>query len=987
MSFLAQLRQPQSDVDGIKLCYLFKFDPIKKHFNLLLSLAELKNNQLVELVGPYIIQPSHLKNLPSFIQANDHQILNYIIKHHSITEGCQQQSGEITVPLARAVLIQMLATNRCFWLNTEQQWQPIETSPSIKIELEWQINGIGDYQLKWIVSRTTTNKLLHKLHCYTFQYNQDAVLIFNVEKKSWALPQIEYTDEVLNFLDTKKRQIPLVNLAGYLTQYESYLIQHHVPLPKAVPIIENESLCTPVLKVSNFKQATQYSAIQEGGLLTCGFRYQNENFAIEVAADTSSSAIQYWDGKQLVQWQRDLRLEQQWLNQLESYLYQPDNQLNQQENRLNQFNKLPHSLARWYCVSSQSWYKFFTHHQQKLVSAGFQIHIASEFKFHFVQADNWQVELTPDKNKDLSISFTATIKNEKILLNELLQQLQAFNQQQYDQHAALTLADGRLLLFSADKLTSLLDELGDLFSQQGKLILPHSQFYRLQQIEKGLPEQTQWSGSIESLELARSLYQQPAFLEQISSSVNATLRSYQWLGVCWLQHLKRHQINGLLADDMGLGKTLQTIAHLSVEFTQNPLNNPALIVAPKSLLHNWASEINRFAPHLKYKIVQGSQRKKNWSSLNNYQILITSYQLANIDSMDWQQHALSWIILDEAQQIKNYRTQISQSLRQISSEYRLCLSGTPVENHLGELWSILDFLMPGCLGKLKAFKQHFQKPIESDADENKMQLLKQRIAPFMLRRTKQQVADDLPEKTEIYQSIILSDEQMMFYQQQKDRQQTHLQEQMLASENDGQKQILLLTALLKLRQACCDPALLDEMQITSAKRQHCLQMVEELVAEKRKILIFSQFTQMLDLLASDLKDKKISHLILTGKTQHRQQLVDKFQQGNTSVFLISLKAGGVGLNLTQADTVIHYDPWWNSAAEQQASDRAHRIGQKNPVFVYKLIAQDTIEEKIALLQQHKAQLSQHINHQAQLSGEKFALKLEDLMTLWQQEIE
>ena len=349
----------------------------------------------------------------------------------------------------------------------------------------------------------------------------------------------------------------------------------------------------------------------------------------------------------------------------------------------------------------------------------------------------------------------------------------------------------------------------------------------------------------------------------------------------------------------------------------------------------------------------------------------------------WQQQALSWVILDEAQMIKNPRTKIRRAVVQLDCRYRLCLSGTPMQNHLGELWSIFDFLMPGCLGSEREFVQFFRKPIEEQGDELRFQQLLTRISPFMLRRSKDQVAADLPRKTEVDQIIIMDNDQQALYDEIKTNSWWQLQQELAGESNSGKQQIQVLTALLKLRQVCCDPQLIGEPTISSAKRQHCIEMISELVAEGRSMLVFSQFTSMLDLLARDLQEKNIPYLMLTGEVQNRQQRVDAFQAGEAPVFLISLKAGGVGLNLTRADTVIHYDPWWNSAAQQQATDRAHRIGQDKPVFVYKLIMQASIEEKIAELQLRKAQLGKQIGEQAQHNSEQFALKLKDLLALIQ----
>jgi len=462
--------------------------------------------------------------------------------------------------------------------------------------------------------------------------------------------------------------------------------------------------------------------------------------------------------------------------------------------------------------------------------------------------------------------------------------------------------------------------------------------------------------------------------------VKADLRPYQWLGVCWLQHLYDCKINGLLADDMGLGKTLQTISFLSFQKEQGLMEAPALIVMPTSLLYNWEREIKQFAPQLTVQIMHGSQRHVHWDNLAKANIILSSYQLIANDINRWQECPLSWLILDEAQVIKNPRTQVSQALREMSCANKLCLSGTPMENHLGELWSIYDFLMPNCLGSKQEFRHYFQYPIEREGNTQRLQQLLNRIGPFMLRRTKDQVVKELPKKTISTQIVSLSERQHSFYDQIRDFTWSEL-EGKLTEGNEGKKQILLLSAILKLRQACCDPRLLNEHEIPSAKTEHCLDMISELVEEKRSILVFSQFTSLLDILADELDKKNITYLMLTGKTRNRQDLVDRFQSGCAPVMLMSLKAGGVGLNLTRADTVIHFDPWWNSAAEQQATDRAHRIGQDKPVFVYKLITEGTIEEKISKLQERKAILSQHINDKAISSAEKFSMSLEELLTL------
>jgi SNF2 family DNA or RNA helicase len=551
------------------------------------------------------------------------------------------------------------------------------------------------------------------------------------------------------------------------------------------------------------------------------------------------------------------------------------------------------------------------------------------------------------------------------------------------ENGRIPLEDGRLLLLPIAQATSLATELGDLVGRSGGGRLPNSQLNRLAILEQGLPQATDWFDDAGLLDRARSLQQPAMTLPQTELDIRATLRSYQWHTVCWLQHLRALGVCGLLADDMGLGKTLQTIAHLSFERSQGRLGSPALIVAPTSLLHNWQQELDRFAPSLRSCVVHGTGRHRLWSKLSTHDVLITSYTLLVNDLERWQQQPLSWLVLDEAQWIKNPATRTSQSVRQIIAEHRLCLTGTPVENHLGELWSIMDFLNPQCLGSERSFRHHFREPIEQQGDASRLQQLLQRISPWMLRRTKDQVATELPPKTVIQRKVPFTDEQSDFYQELKAATWSGLDARLADTEHSGEQRMLVLNALLRLRQACCDPALLDRPEIASGKRQHCLEMIAELVEEGRAVLLFSQFTAMLDLLAEDLSRMQIAHLQLTGQTSsdERKRRVTAFQAGEASVFLISLKAGGVGLNLTRADVVIHYDPWWNDAAERQASDRAHRIGQDKPVFVYQLITEDSVEERIAELQQRKALLGEHVNQRAQATGERFALKLEELVEL------
>ncbi len=446
-------------------------------------------------------------------------------------------------------------------------------------------------------------------------------------------------------------------------------------------------------------------------------------------------------------------------------------------------------------------------------------------------------------------------------------------------------------------------------------------------------------------------------------ALNATLRAYQQEGVAWMQFLRVYGFGGILADDMGLGKTIQTLAHLQIEKEAGRLNRPVLIVAPTSLLGNWKNEAQKFTPKLRVALYYGANRKEISDNINEFDLVITTYALLNLDSAVLEKIPFYYLILDEAQKIKNARSESAKAAKKIKAEHYLALSGTPMENHLGELHSIFDTVMEGFLGSLKEFKSLYQNPIEKEHDMTCQERLNRRIAPFMLRRTKEKVATELPMKTEMIRSVSFEGEQARLYETIRVSMEKSVRET-IAQMGLAKSHISILAALLKLRQVCCDPRLLkteEAQKITeSAKLQMLLELVDELREEKRRILIFSQFTTMLEIIEEQMMKAKIPYSKLTGSTNNRQKEIDSFTSGEKEVFLISLKAGGVGLNLTSADTVIHYDPWWNPAAQDQATDRAYRIGQNKPVFVYKLIVENSVEEKIVQMQEDKRSLADAI---------------------------
>ena len=446
----------------------------------------------------------------------------------------------------------------------------------------------------------------------------------------------------------------------------------------------------------------------------------------------------------------------------------------------------------------------------------------------------------------------------------------------------------------------------------------------------------------------------------VPASVQASLRPYQQQGLNWLQFLREHTLAGILADDMGLGKTLQTLAHIQVEKDAGRLTLPALIIAPVSLMGNWRREAERFCPDLRTLVIHGKDRHEVAGTMTEHDVVIAPYSLLQRDRERWLEAKWHLVVLDEAQNIKNASTHAAQVASQLQTRHRLCLSGTPMENHLGEIWSLFHFLMPGFLGSQKRFTELFRTPIEKQGDPERLTQLRARITPFMLRRTKALVAHELPPKIETVMRVELSGKQADLYETIRLGMEKTVREA-LNTRGLAKSQITILDALLKLRQVCCDPHLLKldaaKKVKTSAKLEQLMELLPEMLAEGRRILLFSQFTSMLTLIEVELKKRDLPWVKLTGQSQNRDALITQFTSGQVPLFLISLKAGGTGLNLPQADTVIHYDPWWNPAVETQATDRAHRIGQTQSVWVVKLVAQGTIEERILALQERKAALA------------------------------
>ncbi|MCK6489476.1 MAG: SNF2-related protein [Planctomycetes bacterium] len=522
----------------------------------------------------------------------------------------------------------------------------------------------------------------------------------------------------------------------------------------------------------------------------------------------------------------------------------------------------------------------------------------------------------------------------------------------------LGLPDGRVVRLPLDLLQRLIQHLVDLFAAPGG---------------DGLRADAWQAAALAELEGVDA--HAPARLRELAArlaalgspgeaapppGLQAELRPYQRTGLDWLQRLAAAGTGGILADDMGLGKTVQAIAHLCAEQAAGRLDRPSLVVCPASVIGTWRRELARFAPGLRVAVHHGAERERDPARLAGFQVLITSYGTCLRDRELLAGVPLHLVICDEAQALKNAAAKTGDAVRGLDARLRLALTGTPMENHLGELHALMHWLVPGLLGSAKRFEAAFRKPIEREGDRARGALLRRRIAPFVLRRTKEAVAPELPPRTESVATVELEGGQRALYESVRLAMDARIR-QVLAAKGLGKGRIEILDALLKLRQCCCDPRLVKGAKgatgAGSAKLAWLSDTLPELVEEGRRVLVFSQFTSLLDLIELDvLRPAKIRFLRLDGSTTGRDELVQRFQAGAAPVFLLSLKAGGTGLTLTAADTVILCDPWWNPAAEAQAADRAHRIGQDKPVFIWRLVAAGTVEERILDLQARKRAL-------------------------------
>ncbi|MBX3189999.1 MAG: DEAD/DEAH box helicase [Labilithrix sp.] len=615
----------------------------------------------------------------------------------------------------------------------------------------------------------------------------------------------------------------------------------------------------------------------------------------------------------------------------------------------------------------------------QLRALGWVVEIAEDYPFRVVEEDkSWYAHVSPDEQRpdwfglELGIDLDGRRVNLLPALLELLERASGKGLGELASAArkcvALPVGAGLYLPVPAERARALLRVLAELWEGQaangGRIAFPKERAPALLALDEAFAGATlSTTGDGRARAWAEKLVTPPAADVAPPRGLCAELRPYQIEGLAWLQNLRERGVGGILADDMGLGKTLQTIAHLLAEKESGRLDRPALIVAPTSLVSNWEREIKKFAPSLRVHVFHGGDRHASWSEAAGADVVVTTYPILCRDEELIVKDPYYIVILDEAQTIKNMRSRAHAAARAIDAEHRLCLSGTPIENHLGELWALLDFVNPGLLGDELHFGRFYRVPIEKLRDEERLLALRELVSPYILRRNKRDVAKELPPKTEVMRPVELRGGQRELYE--SIRVAAHAEvRRLIRKKGLAASTVPILGALTKLRQVCCDPRLVRMSEAGavrgSAKYDMFFDLLDKQLEGGHRILVFSQFTSMLALLARGLRERGVPYAELTGATIDRAAAVDRFEGGAASVFLISLRAGGTGLTLTSADVVIHYDPWWNPAVQAQATDRAYRIGQKKPVLSYHLFAAGSVEERILGLQRSKRHVADAI---------------------------
>jgi len=883
----------------------------------------------------------------------------------------------------------IIETNRCFWQTNYHLDDPITLGEPVEAEWQWLAldNHLHTLQLVFIQPSTSIRIIKAQPLCY---YDEEKNCFGKVNTNT----RCDFEADLLNSPIFEEDKLPWV--MNKLSMSLGDAVQR-LPKPKTQ---FSQELTKPEVYL-HF--STPREANPQTGSVKVNFSYQgnlvnphNERVTVTPSSlsntdtdDNGDNGDNDDDSGEKVKIYRDLTFEQTVIDKLSTLKFiaqpRPKRYTFTNEDYLNKDKDPKFSMV----LQGRYFWHYFLHQEIPLLKAlGWNISFADDFYYKALATDSiFDAEVIETDDHDFfSLGLNLTIDGKKMpafpILLGAIEQLprSALLDREKEQLISpdspiyVDIDNGDFVALRYQSVQPILKQFIELFmpnalNKDGTMEL--SRFQGHQTLSMLDDQGVIATGTSKLRALADKLKDfQKVTTVAAPKGLNATLRTYQHQGLNWLQFLREYQLNGILADDMGLGKTIQTLAHLLIEKQQGRLTKPVLIVAPTSVIFNWANEIDKFTPQLSYQVLHGTKRHQHFGCLakteddekleSHVDIIITSYALITKDLELYKEQKFYYLVLDEAHYIKNTKTKLYQAFLSLKAQHKLCLTGTPMENHLGEFWAQFNFLLPGFLGGQRQFTKLFRTPIEKHGELERKLLLNQRIKPFILRRTKDKIATELPKKTEIIQKLRIEGKQAELYESVRLAMDSRLKD-IIADKGLKRSQIEVLDALLKLRQVCNHPKLLSlegaQKINQSAKLDYLMETLPEQIDEGRRILIFSQFTSMLALIEDELVAAGIDFVKLTGATTKRQEVVDRFQEGKVPVFLISLRAGGVGLNLTAADTVIHFDPWWNPAVENQATDRAHRIGQDKPVFVYKLIIENSIEEKIQKIQQNKAALA------------------------------
>lgn len=891
---------------------------------------------------------SHL----SYLYEEDKIILHHLqeLKKNVSYHWLMEHSFILEGPTSEEIINLLLKTNRCHWQNKDSEalvlGEPDEGS------LYWELASNGIQHLKC------------KLHHQNAQIlPTDPLWYLDHQQAKMGRIMLPVEDSVAAKLINTPPLLPIESKKVRRT-IQSATVK--IPLPRAFTQTVKKCTLTPKLSLLRetitIREPTWASTVAKKidiPVARLVFEYDNKT----VAANEKGESIDYIEKGKLICIKRDLKKEHSFILKLTQMGFKP----------LTHISNNHAGIENTYCIGHPTDTKiqldFMFEHLPQLQKDNWKIEIAKNFPLQCIQEENWYTEVE-DKNYDW-FGFTLGIfsNGEKINILPLLVDVikkhpraldQKFLETLPDNHPFyLRLPDERFISVPAKRVKDILSVLIELYDTDiyQEIKIPRYRAGQLFALQQAL--NARWLGEEKIRTLAEKLVNfkkiQPI---SIPKDFNGTLRHYQKQGFYWLNFLQEIGMGGILADDMGLGKTVQILTLLLAQKSKKQ-NATHLIIAPTSLMDNWRRECQRFTPTLDILILQGDNRYSTLNQIKKVDIVVSTYPLLVRDKKLLLEHSFDYLILDEAQFVKNAKTKAYETLTQIKCQRTICVTGTPIENHLGELWALFNLSVPGLLGNEQKFKKTFRTPIEKENNFQRQKSLNERVSPFMLRRKKEDVIKELPPKTEIIHRIEIHGPQRDLYEGIRLAMEDKVRK---AITNNGfsRSHIVILDALLKLRQTCNDPRLLPlkmKNKITqSAKLEFLVEMVSTLVEENKRILLFSSFASMLSLIGQAFSEKNLSWVKLTGATKDRVTPINAFQNKEVPIMLISLKAGGTGLNLTAADTVIHYDPWWNPAAENQATDRAHRIGQDKAVFVYKLVCQGTVEEKILEMQQNKKRL-------------------------------